>query len=379
MNETEIDRLPELDDVNRATLEDYLDYLDGQALKPSSIGGKTWLIYSLLKFTEFKDLRTTTRGDIKAFHRHRKKTCSPHTVANDIVDLRVFFKWLLPDQAEEMFLDIKVKRPKPEMADGEVIRPEDVRRLLTACDTQRDRALIAVLWETGARLSEIANLDIRHIEFDRYGAKALVNGKTGQRPIRLIDATPDLQQWINMHPARNKPNAPLFVNLRKSGGLERLKQRSIQGRLKTIAKRAGVTKRIHPHGFRHGRCTDCATVYTEPQMRQKFGWSSDSSMPAVYVHLSARDVEKTDLMRAGLLEEEEDHTSATSRIRCPRCTTFNAPDAKFCKACSLVLDRETADTVDLMQTSIADHPDALQRLVDERIRAMMSEQKRATL
>jgi len=373
MDETEIDRLPELDDTNRETLEDYLDFLDGQALKPSTVGGKTWRIYNLLRFTGFKDLKTTTKADIKSFHRHRKKTCSLHTVANDIIDLRVFFKWLLPDQMEEMFADIKVKRPKPEMPDGEVIRAEDVRRLLAACDTQRDRALIAILWETGARLSEISNLDLRHIEFDRYGAKALVSGKTGQRPIRLIDATPDLQQWINMHPARNRPDAPLFINLRKAGGMERLKKRSIQSRLKTIAKRAGVAKRIHPHGFRHGRCTDCATVYTEPQMRQKFGWSSDSSMPAVYVHLSARDVEKTDLMRAGLLDEEEDYQSPTAPIRCPRCTTFNAPDAKFCKGCSMLLDMKVADEIDAMQADIGANPAALQRLIDERIRAANSE------
>lgn len=375
MDETEIDRLPELDDVNREIMEDYLDYLDGQALKPSTIGGKTWRIYSLLLFTKFKDLRGTTKDDIKAFHRHRKKTCSLHTVANDIIDLRVFFKWLLPDQAEEMFRDIKVKRPKPEMADGEVTRAEDVRRLIAACDTQRDRALIATLWETGARLTEISDLDVQHIEFDRYGAKALVNGKTGQRPIRLIDATPDLQQWINMHPARDKPHAPLFCNLRKAGGMERLKNRSIQSLLKTIAKRAGVAKRIHPHGFRHGRCTDCAVVYTEPQMRQKFGWSSDSAMPAIYVHLSARDVEKTDLMRAGLLDEEEDYQSPTAPIRCPRCTTFNAPDAKFCKGCSMLLDMKMADEIDAMQADVAAVPEALQRLVDERIKAMMGEGK----
>lgn len=379
MDECEIDRLPELDDANREHLEDYIDFLDGQALEPSTIGTKTWKIYAFIKFFNFRDLATATRADIKAFHRYRKKNYSPHTVANDIIELRQFFRWLLPDQVDEFFQDIKVKRPKPEMKDGEVMRAEDVRRLLAACDTQRDRALIAVLWETGARLGEIADLNVGHIEFDRYGAKALVNGKTGQRPIRLIDAVPDLQLWINMHPARNDPAAPLFVNLRKCGGKERLKKRSIQNRVKTIAKRAGVTKRIHPHGFRHGRCTDCAPHYTEPEMRIKFGWTASSDMPATYVHLSGRDVEQKDLRRAGLLEAEEDYQSPTAPIRCPRCTTFNAPDAKFCKACSLVLDRETADKIDTLQQDVAAIPEALQLLLDKRIKAMMNEQNQPAL
>jgi len=55
--------------------------------------------------------------------------------------LRVFFKWFQPDRATDLFSDIKIRRPKPEIKDGEVIRAEDVRKLLAACDTQRDRAL----------------------------------------------------------------------------------------------------------------------------------------------------------------------------------------------------------------------------------------------
>ncbi len=176
-----------------------------------------------------------------------------------------------------------------------------------------------------------------------------------------------------MHPARADPAAPLFINLRKRGGKVRLKKRSIQNRLKTIAKRAGVMKRIHPHGFRHGRCTDCAPHYTEPEMRIKFGWTASSDMPATYVHLSGRDVEQKDLMRAGLLEAEEDYASPTAPVRCPRCTTFNAPDAKFCKGCSMLLDMKVADEIDAMQADIGANPEALQRLVDERIRAVLDE------
>jgi len=371
MDDREIDRLPELDDINREYLEDYLDYLEGRALKSSTIGIKTWKVFFFIKFFEFKDLETATKEDIKKYHRHRRKNYSPHTVVNDILELRLFYEWLLPDQAEEFFRDIKTRRPKPELRDGEVIRAEDVAQLIAACDSQRDRALIAVMWETGARLSEIINLNVGSIEFDRYGARALISGKTGQRPIRLIDSAPDVQQWINMHPARDDRGAPLFPNFRKPGGKERLKARSVQNRLRTIAKRAGVTKRIHPHGFRHGRCTDAATFYTEPEMRAKFGWSRSSDMPATYVHLSSRDVEKKDLMRAGLLDSEEDHTSPTAPIRCPRCKTFNPPDAKFCSTCSMVLNQQAADDLDAMQADVAANPEALRRLVDERIRALM--------
>jgi len=96
-------------------------------------------------------------------------------------------------------------------------------------------------------------------------------------------------------------------------------------------------------------------------------------MPATYVHLSGRDVEQKDLMRAGLLEAAEDYTSPTAPVRCPRCKTFNTSDAKFCNTCSLVLDPKVADEIDQMQTDVTYAPAALQRLIDERIAARMGE------
>lgn len=47
------------------------------------------------------------------------------------------------------------------------------------------------------------------VTIDRYGA--MITGKAGMRRIRIIDAVPDLQLWLNMHPRDDAPNAPLWI------------------------------------------------------------------------------------------------------------------------------------------------------------------------
>ena len=76
-------------------------------------------------------------------------------------------------------------------------------------------------------------------------------------------------------------------------------------RLKKIAKKAKIKKRIHPHLFRHSRCTYMANYLTEAQMNLYFGWIQGSDMPSVYVHLSGRDVDDAVLKANGITAKEE--------------------------------------------------------------------------
>ncbi len=85
----------------------------------------------------------------------------------------------------------------------------EIKKLIAATNHQRDRALLFALYESGCRISEILKLKVGEVNFDRYGAYFVVDGKTGQRRIRLIDSVPDLQAWINKHPLRDNPNNPM--------------------------------------------------------------------------------------------------------------------------------------------------------------------------
>ena len=120
--------------------------------------------------------------------------------------------------------------------------------------------------------------------------------------------------------------------------------RTIQNKLKTIAKDAGVKKNIHPHAFRHGRLTDLVKQgFKEMELRIIAGWGSDSAMPATYIHLSGDDVDKKQLQIAGFKDDETEAIQDDIKpVECPRCKTKNPHDAKYCSTCSMVLDAKTA-------------------------------------
>ncbi|MGI0090539.1 MAG: hypothetical protein ACREBS_02410 [Nitrososphaerales archaeon] len=75
--------------------------------------------------------------------------------------------------------------------------------------------------------------------------------------------------------------------------------------LREAAKRYHIKKRENPHSFRHARASTLANVLTEAQMNEHLGWIPNSRMPAVYVHLSGRNVNNALFKLNGIKIEKE--------------------------------------------------------------------------
>jgi integrase len=220
---------------------------------------------------------TITRFDLEDFVIRRRRGCSPFTLYGEILETRLFFRWLVPEKEKELFKNIKNVRPRKKLPVEQLIVRDDIKALVGACDNQRDRALIMLLWDSGCRISEILSLNVGRVQFDRYGAVVIVDGKTGRRRLRLIDGVPDLQLWLNMHPLRTDPAAPLFLtNTRFGVGRKRLNSRTVQNRLKYLQEILNLGKPTNPHAIRHGRLTDLAKKgFSEMELRLIAGWGEE--------------------------------------------------------------------------------------------------------
>ena len=254
--------------------------------------------------------------------------------------LRRFYKWLRGGDeypVEVKWIPMRVKRCDRIKLPEELLTEAEVQALVEAALNPRDRAFIAVLYESGTRISEVALLRLKHIQFDTNGARLMVRGKTGARSVRIITSVPLLTAWINAHPFKSNPDAHLWVTNR--GDVP--SHNTIITMLATVAKRAGIKKPVNPHSFRHSRATHLACHLTEAQMKEHFGWVQASKMASVYVHLSGRDVDDALLRVYGL--KKDDPTGAESPLKakpCSRCKTQNAAVNRFCSLCGLPLDSE---------------------------------------
>lgn len=288
--------------------------------------------------------------------------------------LRVFYKWLrktedYPEEVKWIKTSTRGRMKLPE----ELLTEEEIRKLVDAADNLRDKAFILLLSESGCRIGELLTLQMKHVQLDEYGAVLMVNGKTGQRRVRVILSAPKLNQWIENHPLKD-PDAPLWVTMGTNSRYKVWTYGTAKEVLKKLAIRAGIKKRIYPHLFRHSRVTFLANHLTEAQMKQYFGWVQGSDMASVYVHLSGRDVDNALFKLNGMDVNEEKMEEEFKPLSCPRCKTRNSPDAKFCSNCGLCLDIKTSVEIDAVRekadrfmNELIKNPNVLDSLLESRI------------
>jgi len=106
--------------------------------------------------------------------------------------------------------------------------------------------------------------------------------------------------------------------------------------LKKRLRQAGITRRITSHYFRHKACTDMASKLTESECRMRFGWESDSAMPARYTHLNQEDLDDKVLHIMGVKKEESKEKEMFQE--CVYCKIKQPLETRFCDVCSRPLD-----------------------------------------
>jgi len=175
------------------------------------------------------------------------------------------------------------------------IDSEDVAKLLAvpsdrAPTGRRNRALLAVLYRTGLRVSEA--LDLAPDDLDARQLTILVrNGKGGKARVVIADArTFELvDRWLAVRPDSDF----LFCTLK--GG--RVSSSYVRDVCKRIQKKAGVGGRVHPHAFRHTHANELDEAGTPLRViRDQLGHARASTTDA---YLDITNVARRQRLLAG--------------------------------------------------------------------------------
>jgi site-specific recombinase XerD len=295
---------------------------------------RNWLDIDFQEATE-RDLKNLV-GKIQ-----RNSDLAVSTKKDYKICLRKFYRWLYSDGDPEIlrWLTIKDKVGNSKLPE-ELLTQDEIYKLIDAANHPRDKAFIALLYDTGARIGEVGSLKLKHINFDKYGVRLMVDGKTGMRSVRGIFCVPYLSSWLAIHPYRDDPNSYLWIGVGSRGNGEPLAYASYRAILRRLTKRAGIKKRVYNHLFRHSRCTELAQHLTEAQLEGHAGWVQGSDMACIYVHLSGKQIDEAILKMHGLVKDEEE--SHISSKKCSRCGALNEVTNKLCKNCGLPFDIKDA-------------------------------------
>ena len=240
------------------------------------------------------------------------------------------------------------KEIKSRVGEMKVMLPEDIpeaeeiEKLISVCSNERDRCLIKFLSESGLRAGELGSLQIKHFRFLEAGCQVTVpltdTTKTGARTLLVIESEGHVKSWLNAHPWRDNPNAPMWVLVEQNEG--EMVSMTYDGMRRMVYNKAVKAKldpsKFNLHNFRHFAATEKAKWMTDQQMMDYFGWRK-SDMVRRYTHLSGRDMNVAILSHYGIKKGDEEE-----RPICPRCGLQNMSGAKWCSRCRIPLDLKTA-------------------------------------
>lgn len=185
----------------------------------------------------------------------------PASTARTIVGVRGFHKFLLREGVVPVDVTAAVKPPAPIKRLPKALPLSDVEAILEAAGAPgtvlaaRDRALLEVLYGTGARISEAVGLDVDDLDLE--DGSVLLRGKGGKQRIVPLGsyALTALGDYLTAsRPALVRAGAhtpAVFLNAR--GG--RLSRQSAWAVLSRAARAAGVTAEVSPHTLRHSFAT----------------------------------------------------------------------------------------------------------------------------
>jgi integrase/recombinase XerD len=220
------------------------------------------------------------------------------SVARHVVSLKTFFRFLqlegvLNDNQASLLAPRKLWRRVPT-----VLSPAQIDKLLAAPIAgeplwRRDRAILELLYATGARVSELSGLRLRDTHLaERY---CVCHGKGDKQ--RVVPLGKAAQRAVEAYLERERPKlaarrdpASEFLVLSSRG--DRLARERIWELVKRCAKRAGVTSKLSPHSLRHSFATHLLAGGADLRQVQELLGHASIATTQLYTHVDQTRLKK---------------------------------------------------------------------------------------
>lgn len=227
------------------------------------------------------------RAYLGFLHKKNKKS----TVARKLSAIRSFFQHLvkygvIQDNPADMILTPKQGKPLP------VYLPvDDMFRLLDSIKTDtllsmRNRAIFETLYSSGIRVSELAEMDVTHIDIPQQVIR--VHGKGGRERIvpvgeKAVQAIKAYRKKLQIETGIDSfGEGPLFLNKNKG----RLSTRSIARILDKLVQECSLNVPISPHALRHTFATHMLDAGADLRVVQELLGHKSLSTTQKYTHVS---------------------------------------------------------------------------------------------
>lgn len=211
---------------------------------------KAYLYYNkeLLRFASYKSPKEIDKQDIKDFLDFLiSQGKSRSTIDLGINSLKFYYSNIL--RRSFFSREFGIRRPKAEKKLPVVLSKEEIIKMINITDNLKHKLMIQILYSSGLRASELVNLMVDDIDFNRK-VVTIKGGKGAKDRISIISQV--VLDNVNDYLEEYKPLAFLFEGYRLG---QKLNLRSIQKVVSQAAERADIKKRVSAHTLRHSFAT----------------------------------------------------------------------------------------------------------------------------
>ena len=225
-----------------------------------------------------KPLSSVVIEDLQLWQRRLELTDRPTTVANKIRAIKSLFSYAVKIGYLDVNIGSYIKCPRVKEKLAERILPEeDCLKLIKAAQTERDRALLCLMYACGLRVSEVCSLTWDDLQPAEDGGKCSVFGKGSKTRVVLVPGA--VWQLLMELP---RISDAVFVS-RTGRALERTMVYRI---VKQCAKRAGVSEKASCHWLRHSHASHAIESGCNLRLLQQSLGHSKLETTERYLHIN---------------------------------------------------------------------------------------------
>lgn len=214
------------------------------------------------------------------------------SIARRVFELRAFGDYLVRAKAWDQNLFRRIYAPRVPRRLPKYLTHEEVRRLLSAPETDtpqglRNRAILETLYASGVRVSELGGLNVDDIDLETGEMRVVGKGDKERLVLLGRPAIAALKAYLHVgrpEQAGKQPSRALFLN--RFGG--RLSVRSISNIVRKAGIAAGIQENVTPHLLRHTFATHLLEGGADLRVVQELLGHSNLETTQIYAHVTQR-------------------------------------------------------------------------------------------
>lgn len=276
-----IRRQRNISEDNKNIVRLYVKYLKGKCYSESTIKTYFTFVADFFDYVQDIDIKSINNRTIELFIEDvfipRNYSVSSH---RQFISAMKLFKSFYPECDID---EIQLKRPKKSKLLPTVLSKEEVVDLLRCTKNLKHRAVLAMIYSAGLRISELLNLQLKDIDIDRR--QIIVKNSKGRRDRNIILADsfiPLLLNYVNSY------QPELFFVEGKPG--VKYSSESVRAFLHKSTKSAGITKKVTPHTLRHSYATHLLENGIDLRYIQELLGHAKPETTMIYTHVSKKDL-----------------------------------------------------------------------------------------